>query len=420
MKKYALLSLVTMMLLLSGCQLLGNQEGNNDSGLTGKIVLDEDDFLFINGTGDADEDEPQTNESTTPEEGTDSSTDGEDLQQAPEDLNEEDVAYIVEVTEGELVNLDLKAVDPDGDELTYSYDEPLNAQGRWQTRIGDEGRYLATVTVSDGRLSTSEDVLLIINRANRPPVIECPDTFNIKETETLNIDCNVYDEEGDDVLISYEGWARSSTKETTYDDAGEYTVLIRASDGDKVSTKTVNVIVENVNRAPSIEPIDDITLMETNTARIEPTVADPDGDDITVSFSNPLNDEGIWRTVDGDAGTYEITVTASDGRATTTETFSITVTQINTAPVLRPIADITVNEGETITLPVNAYDPEGDDLIISYSGFMDSETYTTDFDDAGEYEQTVTVSDGVLSTSQTFTVTVEDTNRNPVFIFPGE
>ncbi len=402
MRNLAILGIILgimSILVLSGCQTTPE-----DTGLTGKIILEEDDFIFLNETN------------KTMEEIDDAM---EELDEVIEEPIAQDVAYTMQVVEGELVSLDLEAVDPDGDLLTYTFSEPLNAQGRWQTEIGDEGRYLVTVTASDGRLSTSEDILVVVDRANRPPIMECPETLSVDEGDSMMIDCNIYDEEGDNILISYEGWSTSSSKTTTYEDQGEYTVLVRASDGTSASTTKVTVTVNDVNRPPVIETIDDITLMETNTVTVVPIITDPDGDEVSVSFSNPLDNDGEWRTNDGDAGTYEVTMTANDGTNTVTESFSVTVTQINTAPVLKPIADFEVDEGELIMLPVNAYDPEGDQLFITYSGYMESEEYQTTYDDAGIYEQTVAVSDGVLTTSETFTITIVDQNRPPQFVFPG-
>lgn len=397
MKKYALFSLIVLALLVAGCT--GTTTGDNTTDLTGQIVLDDEDFVFIDDT-------VGTNESVSDDVPVRDGT----------DVKEEDVAFVIEVTEEELVVLNLQAIDPDGDSLDYAFNEPLNAQGRWQTQIGDEGRYLTTITVSDGKLSTSEDVLIIVARANRAPTIECPESFTVNEGESLHIDCNIYDEEGDDILISYEGWSTSSNKKTTFNDAGEYTVLLRASDGNKESTTRVAVIVNNVNRAPELSPLEDMTVMETTTVRLKPVVVDPDGDEVMLSFSSPIGDNGVWVTDDGDAGTYEVEVVASDGSATATEIFTLTITQINTAPVLKKIANIVVDEGETIKIPVNAYDPEGDEIFVTYSGFMDSDAYKTTYDDAGVYDQSVTVSDGVLSTTLTFSITVENKNRAPVFV----
>ncbi|MBD3209267.1 hypothetical protein GF367_02525 [Candidatus Woesearchaeota archaeon] len=400
MKRFALLGLVALALVLSGCQYLGLGPTGNETDLTGQVVIGDEDFVFLNETEDAAEDMVE--------------------EEAAADVGEEDITYTMRVVEGDLVKIDLEAIDPDGDAVEYEFTEPINPQGRWQTQIGDEGSYLVTVTASDGKLATSEDVLVVVERANRAPIIECPETLTIKEGELLVIDCNIYDEEGDSILVSYEGWTTSSSKRTTYDDAGEYTILVRATDSKKMSTQTLDVVVENVNRAPEMEPINDLTVMETAKVSVEPKVTDPDGDELSLSFTSPLGDGGEWQTTDGDAGTYDISVVASDGSATDTEDFTITVTQINTAPVLKPIRDISVDEGDTIRIPVNAYDPEGDELTVSFSGFMDGEEYTASYDDAGEYEQTVTVSDGVLTISETFTITVENKNRPPEFIIPEE
>jgi hypothetical protein len=112
-------------------------------------------------------------------------------------------------------------------------------------------------------------------------------------------------------------------------------------------------------------------------------------------------------------------VIATDGRSTTKKDFTVIVTQKNTAPVLTKINDITVNEGEVITIPVDATDREGDKLDVTVSGWMNTLTYTTTYDDAGEYTVTVVVSDGEYEAKQSFKVTVLDKNRAPIFKVPA-
>jgi hypothetical protein len=86
----------------------------------------------------------------------------------------------------------------------------------------------------------------------------------------------------------------------------------------------------------------------------------------------------------------------------------VTVANVNRAPVLDPISDITANEGDTITLNPTATDPDGDTLTYSYSGWMSSASYTTDNNDAGSHTVTVTVSDGSLIDSQDVMINVID------------
>ena len=84
--------------------------------------------------------------------------------------------------------------------------------------------------------------------------------------------------------------------------------------------------------------------------------------------------------------------------------------------MLDTIANITVSEGVTITLSPTATDPDGDALTYTYSGWMTSASYTTDYNDAGTHTVTVTVSDGKDTDSKSITITVDDINRPPGLI----
>ncbi|GAG10411.1 unnamed protein product, partial [marine sediment metagenome] len=90
----------------------------------------------------------------------------------------------ITVDETELVSLKPKAHDEDEDILSYSFTEPLNQEGKWQTTYGDAGEYTVTVTASDGELSTSKDILLIVKKKNIAPTLE---SFAPEETK-LSID----------------------------------------------------------------------------------------------------------------------------------------------------------------------------------------------------------------------------------------
>ena len=52
---------------------------------------------------------------------------------------------------GQLVAITPVGNDPDGDNIIYSFSYPINSSGEWQTKAGDEGRYLINVAASDGQ-----------------------------------------------------------------------------------------------------------------------------------------------------------------------------------------------------------------------------------------------------------------------------
>jgi large repetitive protein len=392
---------MVMALALAGCQTPGTGLNGTTNGTIGENV-----------TG-----ETQTNVSVN--------------ESAAQEVDASKASYKIDAVEGDLVKIPVKAVDFDtGDTLKFTFSKPFNDQGLWLTKIGDEGQYLVKVTVSDGLVSTSEFVLVNVKRANRPPVVDCPDAIRVQETDTITIDCNIYDEEGDPIVVGYDGWMRTSTYKTNYGDAGNYTVVVRAREPGQETTKKISIFVEKKNRAPIIEFIPTQYVTETGTFTIKPNVSDLDaGDNVQLFYSTPLNAEGLWTPTYGDRGNYTVTVTATDGKLNATETFNLVVEKKYRAPVLKAIDPISVMEGEAVKIPVQAYDPDGETITVTYDGWKNVGEFNTTYDDAypdgctskgctATYYITVTVSNGVLDASQNVKIQVTDRNRPPELLWP--
>jgi len=328
--------------------------------------------------------------------------------------------YTIEGEEGDLMSLQPEAYDPDGDDIIYTFSEPFDEKGLWQTIEGDAGKYSITVTATDGELSTSENILIVINPTNKAPIIECLEKIVVKEGENVVIDCNIYDVEEDEFEVEYLGWMNSTEKETTYEDAGTYNVVVRAYDAEKSRSAMIEIVVENVNRAPVISGLEDeLKVMETELLELDFDVSDPDGNEVEIEYSEPFNEKGVWQTKMDDVGVYDVYVLAKDGQSTTKKEFQIVVTQMNTAPKLVFMPLIEVDEGEIINLPIDASDREGDALEITINGWFKTQTHTTTYNDAGNYSVEVVVSDGELKTSQKVFIIVNDVNRAPVFKIVG-
>jgi hypothetical protein len=403
--KYILITIMIVLALsFTSCSLLTPYLPTNVTQNDTPIL---DDFNFTdditeNVTIDLPEDEDILNDST---------------QNETEEPITEDVFATITATEGDLVSLRrITAMDPDGASITYSYEDPFNSAGLWQTNEGDEGKYLTTITASDGILSTTEFLQVVILPSNKAPVIDCPEFIVVSEGDLIDLPCTIYDREGDEVTFAVSGFMNDLTYQTDFGDAGDYTAVITATDGNKAAVKEIDIIIQKQNRAPVVEPIEPIVVTELETVVLDVEASDPDGDSLSITYPLLFDDTGVWQTQRGDAGSYDLNLVVTDGTANVVVPVLITVTEVNLPPVVEPIEPITVDEGETIVIDVVANDPDGDELTISYDGFMNASTYTTTYDDAGEHEVTITVSDGLHTVSTTVAITVENVNRPPVFV----
>jgi len=115
---------------------------------------------------------------------------------------------------------------------------------------------------------------------------------------------------------------------------GFYTVTLEAHDG-KGSTYqvfTIEVTLNVINHAPTINPITNMTIVAGELLSVQVLASDQDKDALNYSFSGgpggaKIDKNGLltWQSNKGDEGTYPITVKVSDGKSTTTTSFILTV-----------------------------------------------------------------------------------------------
>ena len=259
---------------------------------------------------------------------------------------------VIVVEETEKVSLAPKAEDPDRDtSLSFTFTSPLNENGEWQTNYGDAGEYTVTVTVSDGELTTAKDVLIIVNKKEEAPVIDrsrpIESGLSIEETQAMEFSVSASDLNKDPMTYSWKldgadvGTGNSYIYQSTYEDAGTHTVKVEVADGLSSTSKIWSVEVANVNRKPVLEEIGDMSFKETDKIVITALATDDDRDAITYSISDSrfAQEENVftWQTDYASAGTYEVTVSASDGQDATEQTFTVTVENVNRPPVITDI-----------------------------------------------------------------------------------
>ncbi|MBN1386064.1 cadherin repeat domain-containing protein [Candidatus Woesearchaeota archaeon] len=397
--------LMLTIISLSGCVQTPNE------GIVNVTIEDSEDAGMTTTTGDAvaDADEADAYES-----GEDETAEAEDEESEAE--TSKTAKYKIAVTEGELVSLKPKAVDPDADTIKYMFSKPLDSEGKWQTETGDAGEYYVDVTATDGKLSATQTVLVVVNSANKAPVMTELEDITVNMGETVKISPKATDPDGDKISFSFSGWMTKPSYTTQKGDEGKHKVTVTATDGTSSVSKDMYVTVIKENHAPEITSLTAEPVLEKDTVVLDVEAEDEDGDEVSIVFPEPFNDDGEWQTKVGDAGTYRVVVTATDGEKSASKEVIVKVNALNNAPVLEPIKDITVKEGETVTLNVKASDPDGDKVTVIISGWMNTNTKKTGYDDAGEYQVTIKASDGQVETTQTVEITVLDQNRPPVFV----
>ncbi|PZM79699.1 MAG: hypothetical protein DKM50_07645, partial [Candidatus Margulisiibacteriota bacterium] len=120
---------------------------------------------------------------------------------------------------------------------------------------------------------------------NRIPSISVPALITANETETIAINPLYSDPDGDTLSVSYSGWMTTSSYQTTYNDAGTHNVLLTIDDNyGGLVTRSILVVISNINRIPSVSIAALITANETETVSINPLCSDPDGDTLSVSY----------------------------------------------------------------------------------------------------------------------------------------
>ncbi|MEW6472117.1 MAG: Ig-like domain-containing protein [Actinomycetota bacterium] len=229
--------------------------------------------------------------------------------------------------------------------------------------------------------------------------------------------------------------------------AGSDSFTFKVSDGKADSNSaTVTLTVTAVNDAPTISDVSDQSTPEdTGTGAISVTVGDLDGDTLTLSGSSSndalvpdanvvIGGSGTSRTVAvtplaNASGTSTISLTVSDGNGgTATDTFVVTVTPVNDAPVATPGSGSTAEdtplsgelEGsdlESSPTFVKLTEPAHGSVTVNADGTF---TYTPAQNYNGPDGFTFKVTDGQADSAPAdFSITVDAVNDPPTISDAG-
>ncbi|MEI7884924.1 MAG: Ig-like domain-containing protein, partial [Clostridia bacterium] len=349
-----------------------------------------------------------------------------------------------------------------GENRLVTYTPNANAYG--------SDSFLVQVTDDQGG-SDSITVHVTITAINDAPTITAIENFSMDEDTTTSRALEIGDLDGDTLTLSFSSdnqalLTSSSIKllrngnqvtieiSPVANQFGTGSVTITVADGTTTSSMSFTVAVNAVNDAPTISAISAKTMLEdSSTGAIGFSISDLEtsvgGLSLTVSSSNSdlidtsgielgeTNAEGVtWIAVTplkDQSGTSIITITISDGTTSSSLSFSLTVTPVNDAPTITSIADqeiaedtstaaleFTIGDIDTSTSGLSVTASSSNESLIDASGIILAGSGTARTitiiplaNQFGTSTINISVSDGGITTTTSFAITVTPVNDAP-------
>ena len=343
------------------------------------------------------------------------------------------------------------ASDADGDALTYSINGSssleISSSGDLAFKTApdyenDDLTYTATVSVSDGVYSDSQDINVSINNLNdnSPEFTSSSSSFNVDENQLAigNISASdadgnpiTYSISGSDIVISQTGTLSFITA-PDYEAKTSYSATITAtdlaSDGSNTSTMDITVSILNLNdNSPTITSSGSFTSDENQLSIGSISASDADGDTInyTITGSDILIDSlGVltFRTAPNfeNVSSYSASVTVSDLVFSETQDISIQINDINDSPIVNISSAYSGEENQTTILGAfTTSDEDGDSVAVTLGGddveffeFGSDNSLTfksiPDYETKSSYSIEFIASDGTISIPYQTTVLVNN------------
>jgi len=320
--------------------------------------------------------------------------------------------------------------------------------------------FIATDT---GLLADSDPATFTVTAINDAPVVtDIPDQTVVEGSlfATINLDDYVFDVDNTDAELT---WSYTGNTELTVsidvnrvatinlpglEWSGTETITFSVYDPDLLAdSDPATFTVIGVNDTPVITQILDQTIVEGTQLTLATSASDSDGT-IPIMTSSALpgtatyidNGDGTglfdWTPTFTDAGIYSVTFYATDAVVSTavdSTVVQITVTEAgNQPPIISPINDTTITEGQTLALQVSATDPDLDPLGLAAANMPTGATFvdngdgtgdfafTPDLTQAGIYDVTFSATDSAFNLSSIVVqITVTNVNQLPVLAAIG-
>jgi len=309
----------------------------------------------------------------------------------------------------------------------------------WQDPPAGPYALVAVATDNAGLTGRSASVGITVNgpSSNTPPALEPIAAQTVNEGQLLAFAAAATDADGDALTYRLVGAPPGASIDASSgaftwtpgeaDGPGSYSFTVRVADNGspvQATDETVSVTVREVNQSPVLAPIGDRTLNEGTALAAAASAVDPDLPANTLTYALEAGPQGMtvvaatgalsWTPTEAQGpGTYPVTVRVTDNGSpalTATTGFTVTVNEVNQAPVLATISSKTVAEGTNLTFVATATDADVPANKLTY-GLVGAPSGATIDPTTGAFSWTPGLAD---LGSRTFTVTVTDNGTPPL------
>jgi hypothetical protein len=333
--------------------------------------------------------------------------------------------------------------------------------------------------INERQLSATNSFLVTVNESNRPPVLVVPFDQVVTEETPLAISASATDPDIPANLLTFSllsppegmtidpGSGAIAWTPTEAQGPNTFTVTVVVTDDSPMAinekhmsdTKSFTVTVLESNRPPVLAVPSDQVLTEETSLAVSASATDPDIPANALTFSllsppegmtiDPVSGAIAWTPTESQGSSaYTITVVVTDDNPaainerhlSATNAFLVTVNESNRPPVLVVPSDQVVTEETPLMVSASATDPDIPANTLTFSLVSPPEGMTidpasgamawtpTESQGSNIYTITVVVTDDNpaainerhLSATNTFLVTVNESNRPPVLVVPSD